>query len=504
MATDRIQKKSIASNHILKPKEQHILHSTDCELINKIKRFCCNILDKLTSHKINKQKTPVSKNITSPVSVANKDTIPNPQLELDACSSIIFNKKTNEYVYITKAPPIENLVISGGGAKGVILLGVLEAFEVKETDDTPSFKEQLKNIAGSSIGAITAGLMASGISAENMIRASEKINFKDLLGKGKGPVHKSGQPLLDFIRENMKNTISGHLKAMFQVDNLNTINSNLIEMFVKDKLKSKIYSDEDIKGHINNIHKILSTLNMDDLNTCCITFSMLHTLHQLDPNIFKDLTITATCQELGETFYFDAEKTPDLDIAIACRASASLPVILNPVKIERQALCPYYSDKVKGDFLTFVDGGYIDNIPVSAMEDKQGSPRSNPSNRGENGQNLQTLALVFDESGRDENEQSPFLDVKIKRPLYNSKNLLNRLIRDTLAKSLAGISTKERNTLKKEEGLELIRQNYTQRNIPLLVSLKTGNFDKAKKLESEYRIKGFNQALEYLEIIKMN
>lgn len=40
------------------------------------------------------------------------------ELRLDSSSSIIYNPETKRYVYIAPAPPIENLVISGGGAKG--------------------------------------------------------------------------------------------------------------------------------------------------------------------------------------------------------------------------------------------------------------------------------------------------------------------------------------------------------------------------------------------------
>ena len=36
--------------------------------------------------------------------------------------------------------------------------------------------------------------------------------------------------------------------------------------------------------------------------------SMLHALRKLNPTIFKDLTVTATCRENGETYYFDANK----------------------------------------------------------------------------------------------------------------------------------------------------------------------------------------------------
>ena len=164
--------------------------------------------------------------------------------------------------------------------------------------------------------------------------------------------------------------------------------------------------EENLDQVIETIMSLLVELGKKKPEDVCITFSMLQSLRALDPKTFKDLTVTATCRENGKVFYFDATTTPDLDIAIACRASASLPVILSSVKIEKKYLTNY--EDVPENGLSFVDGGYLDNIPVSAMQDKQGV--ENENNKGEQGQNLQTLVLVFDGGKRAENEQSPFLE----------------------------------------------------------------------------------------------
>ncbi|MBA2369652.1 MAG: hypothetical protein H0V82_11595 [Candidatus Protochlamydia sp.] len=102
------------------------------------------------------------------------------------------------------------------------------------------------------------------------------------------------------------------------------------------------------------------------------------------------------------------ENTPHLDISIACRASASFPIILTPTVIKKEFLSPKYLGKLPdNDALTFSDGGYFDKIPVNSMQDKQGI-----KNRGQNNQNLQTLALVFDDYK--EAVQSPFFEAHQK------------------------------------------------------------------------------------------
>ena len=107
-----------------------------------------------------------------------------PEIEINSSSSIIYHLTSGKYLYISPAPPIKNLVISGGGAKGVILLGVLKAFD-EHIVGCISFRDRLENIAGSSVGAITACLIAAGMSAKRIIHeATSKVNFQALLGKG--------------------------------------------------------------------------------------------------------------------------------------------------------------------------------------------------------------------------------------------------------------------------------------------------------------------------------
>lgn len=443
------------------------------------------LVDELQSAVNSKLKSLISDLFTpnnpAPVSTALKIY---QRLDLDPKSSILFNPQTNKYTYIAPAAPIKNLVISGGGAKGVILPGVFKAFEEHKTEDGISFREQLDNVSGSSVGALSACLFAAGMPAQSLIDATKPVEFKNLLGSGLGPICKDGIPLMEFCQDHLQISILENLEKIFSCPLEKITRAMILERL---KVKDQTLADP--------IEQILN--EMKSGYPFSLTFIKLENLHKLEPKIFKSLTVTATCCENGQTFYFDAEKTPDLDISIACRASASLPIVLNPVVIKREFLSPGY-DKIlpEKERLTFSDGGYFDNVPVKSMQDKQST-----KNRGENGQNLQTLVLVFDDSEQTENVQSPFLEAHQKKhTLYDSTNLMDRLVTDVFAKVLGGINTNEKYSLVKEKGLEEIRENYTQRTIPLHVSLSTMDFEMAKLLEDDYIEKGYSQGREYLAL----
>ncbi|MGE8204489.1 patatin-like phospholipase family protein [Heyndrickxia sp. NPDC080065] len=68
-------------------------------------------------------------------------------------------------------------VFSGGGMKGLALIGAYEALELK------GFK--LKRVAGTSAGSIIAGLIAAGYSSQEMISLTDQIQFQKLLDSRK-------------------------------------------------------------------------------------------------------------------------------------------------------------------------------------------------------------------------------------------------------------------------------------------------------------------------------
>lgn len=66
----------------------------------------------------------------------------------------------------------ENIVLEGGGVKGIAYIGALRALEEK------GLLKNIKRIAGSSAGAIFAGALACDFTIEEMIALSD-VNFED-------------------------------------------------------------------------------------------------------------------------------------------------------------------------------------------------------------------------------------------------------------------------------------------------------------------------------------
>ncbi|OGV32492.1 MAG: hypothetical protein A3E88_07160 [Legionellales bacterium RIFCSPHIGHO2_12_FULL_35_11] len=268
---------------------------------------------------------------------------------------------------------IERIVCSGGGAKGVRYAAALLAMI-----NTGMFKG-VKEFSGSSAGAITAMFMAIGISPQTFREQLLTTNLKDLMGKsvgkvfGKNPVgtaflSKDGKPLEEFLRDNVLNTVRASLEGIRD-------RGNALEDYALKKLLIKLNQEENVK----------------------ITFADLALLNHYFPNDFKKLIIPAVRRKDGAVQIFNAELTPDVEIALACRASASIPVILKPVAIE-----------INGVTEEFVDGGLYDNLPTDYFDTNE---------KGEfiiNQKPTQTMVFAFGEGLDDKKNQ-------VSQALYGSR-----------------------------------------------------------------------------------
>jgi len=237
---------------------------------------------------------------------------------------------------IIRPKPIERIVFSGGGAKGVVYPGSYKAMM-----DTGVY-DSAKEFSGASAGAITAAMMAVGMSTDSFREQLLTTNFKDLMGKTvkeKGPgigavggriITKTGAPLLDFIRSNLNNSTK---KTIDQLENSSELPSN------------------------EKLHSLFNKIKNTSEQELSITFGDLALLNHYFPQHFKQLTIPAVRYPTGELQIFNSELTPDVEIASACRASASLPVILKPQAIT-----------INGEEQLFVDGGLYDNLPTDYFD----------------------------------------------------------------------------------------------------------------------------------------
>lgn len=231
---------------------------------------------------------------------------------------------------------IERIVCSGGGAKGVVYPGAYKALE-----ETGIIKH-VKHIAGSSAGAINAALMAVGMPTMLARQYLLNTNLKDLIGKKIGHLFLKNTPGISFI------TRDGEpLESFIRFHILNTVKSFLD---TDPEVQLHLGHDDDLKMLFDRLHGDKPIFTFEDLSI----------LNRLFPRHFKKLTVTAVRFPNGQIQIFNSKLTPHVEIALACRASSSIPVLLKPVEID-----------INGEKHAYIDGGFYDNLPTDYFDMKE-------------------------------------------------------------------------------------------------------------------------------------
>lgn len=379
--------------------------------------------------------------------------------EPSQASHILINYGLHE-LYSLDNPSVERAVFSGGGAKGITLPGAYKALSHTGVLD------DIKQVSGASAGAITAAFAASGIDPQSMTDIIQRTDLKSLLGHfslEKTGGFKTGKPLLAFARkeltksfqDKLNNLLGNNSDAPQQVRNLKTkIDQYLAKMpeaadwstiDSHDKAAVKKAKAQD-QAQENYLIENPSPVQFKDLKTINDKCS-----EQGIKAPFKELFLTAAYKETREQQVFSSESTPDVEIALACRASASIPAVLQPVDI-----------KINGTNHTFVDGGYIDNMPSDVFEDK--AQTYNIDNL------LRTLNFSFGE-GKDPHSQ----ENATHTALYGSENqrdpyhasMGQKLGRDVAIPTLGGIGGSGKATEDKNAGYLKLKDLYPHRSIDL-------------------------------------
>jgi NTE family protein len=162
---------------------------------------------------------------------------------------------------------IDTLVLSGGGVKGLYYVGIIKKLEEL------NIIKNIKNFAGTSIGAFFACLLAIG------------FNSKELM-----------EFLMLFNITRMKKANYNNFFSFFGIDNGNNLKIILEQMF-------------ELKGFNKNI-----------------TFGEFYNKTQ------KNLIITGVCVNEKKCHYFNYLEYPKLEIIEAVRISTSIPLYFTPVQ----------------------------------------------------------------------------------------------------------------------------------------------------------------------------
>ncbi|WP_300629835.1 patatin-like phospholipase family protein [Pseudomonas sp.] len=272
---------------------------------------------------------------------------------------------------ILSAPPVTNLVLSGGGAKGIAFSGVVQALE------HAGKLQGIQLACGSSAGAISAALVASGLGAAAFDKLSDSIDLPSLLN--------SKDAVTAWMQD--ASTTVGKLIARLPgpVGNVSQLLMTLLPRLQTEALPLEELirneSRRSILAHIAQspretrpaeVIKIADKLSAGGAPT----FGDLEVLNRHIPAI-KQLSITGTGMfaQRPQLVVFNASLTPQMDIARAAHISGALPVVFkNPVE-------QGHGFQVSGETTAFKDGGLLLNTPAPGVVQK--SFPDSPLNRPE-------------------------------------------------------------------------------------------------------------------------
>ncbi|KAF1031867.1 MAG: hypothetical protein GAK37_00670 [Pseudomonas sp.] len=254
-------------------------------------------------------------------------------------------------------PPLTHLVLSGGGAKGIAFPGMVQALEYSMA------LQGVRVISGSSAGAISAAVLASGMSAQAFETLSNGLNLPELLNS-KDPVTawlQNASSRLGELAGYLPGVAGSVSQLLFTLMPRLQSEAQPLEELVRNA------SRQSILAHIADTPRQTRPVEVmqiaDKLSAGAgPTFGDLEVLSRHIPAI-KQLNITGTGMFDGrpQLVVFNASLTPDMDIARAAHISGSLPVLFKS-PTERG-----HGFQETAQVTAFQDGGLLVNTPASGV-----------------------------------------------------------------------------------------------------------------------------------------
>jgi NTE family protein len=200
-----------------------------------------------------------------------------------------------------------NLALEGGGIRGIAYTGAFEVLEARGITDS------IRNIAGTSVGAVAGSLLAVGYSAQEI---------KELMASLHIQTFNDGRWFFIGGQHRMRK-----LYGWYRGDAL--------EAWIEDCLALKTGARH-------------------------LTFRQLHSL-ALSNRRFKDLFLAASNLSRQRLVVFSWQTFPEMEVATAVRASMSVPLYFEAVCLDSLG-----RKTAGGD--VYVDGGLVMNYPLGLFD----------------------------------------------------------------------------------------------------------------------------------------
>lgn len=254
-------------------------------------------------------------------------------------------------------PPVTQLVLSGGGAKGVAYPGAVKALEENNA------LTGIQSVSGSSAGAISAALLASGMTADEFTELSNSLDLSALMN--------SNNPIVRKLQEMSSTAGKWFGKFSEKIQTALTVLPRLgteaerLEELVRSQSRATVLArigEARSKASLPEVKAIADKLNAGG----AVTFMDLQVLSRHIPTIKAlNITGTGTFEGRSQLVVFNASLTPDMDIARAAHISASLPVVFK-APVEQG-----HGFQASGETTAFQDGGLMINTPVDGLYQRQ-------------------------------------------------------------------------------------------------------------------------------------
>jgi len=258
-----------------------------------------------------------------------------------------------------------NLVLSGGGVKGIAYIGAFKAL------DLDGWK--VLNIAGVSAGAMVGSIIASGYSPRALMDILKNFNFEKI--KGTDVVRKIPiiSEYIDFIQNqrvlNEENREFFLVMEKFKKDcecgfdgfnelDLYNMRCSVVKKIVKFCNKGYLFDGDYLEEWMYDVLKKKGIRTFGDLRGGL--------KDRVNPRGYKMrmTAVDATRDKivvLPDDLEFYGIQPDDFEVAKAVRMSTSVPFVFKPVEIKRKTDS---GEKVH----YFVDGGIFDNFPFWLIE----------------------------------------------------------------------------------------------------------------------------------------
>ncbi|MEP7229474.1 MAG: patatin-like phospholipase family protein [Ginsengibacter sp.] len=257
----------------------------------------------------------------------------------------------------------KNLVLEGGGVRGLAYAGAIEVLEQK------NIIKNIERVAGSSAGAI-AGLMIS-------------LGYNSVE--------------IDSILQNLR------------IQQFND-GKDIVGKIIRIKKEYGLF-----KG--NNFEKWIGKLIEYKSGDSNITFYELHRRHLMD-NTFKDFYCTGTNISRQQLEIFSWETWPQMQLKTAVHISGCIPFYFKPVAIDSVGN-EIYAKKADSKYDLYVDGGMLCNFPINMFDSCAAG--HNPLVSKDVHYNYETLGLKLER----EKQIEEFEENKTTIAPYQIKNMMD-------------------------------------------------------------------------------